>query len=352
MNAKRFRTNCLPTAIGSLPHTTAAAACTTVLRYLPTIPIWPQLPKRSDAENMYAQFVEGFPGAEVSGGAVCVDTEADLSLGLEALYGDYLAGNTQRFALSPERAAGFSGMLSLLRASPPPSLLAFKGQVTGPISQGLQMTDRNRRPLLYDEVLADALAKHLRLVASEQERQMAEVCPETMVFIDEPYLHAIGSAFIQLSRDQVIASLEEVFGGLRGLKGVHCCANTDWAMLAETSVDIINFDAYTYAENLALYPDDIKRFLRRGGIIAWGIVPNDEAILGGESVETLVERLLQAMDRLVRKGISLDSLLEAALITPTCGLGAMSVDGAEKTLLTLGRVSAALRERFGLGDGR
>ena len=38
---------CLPTAIGSMPHTDPAEACSQVSRYLKDIPAWPQLPRRS-----------------------------------------------------------------------------------------------------------------------------------------------------------------------------------------------------------------------------------------------------------------------------------------------------------------
>ena len=54
--------NCLPTMIGSMPHTDPAEACAVVSRYLKDIPAWPQLPQRSFKENMYAQYSEGFPG--------------------------------------------------------------------------------------------------------------------------------------------------------------------------------------------------------------------------------------------------------------------------------------------------
>lgn len=349
MTANEFRPKCLPTAVGSFPHIDPVAASRLVLCHLPEIPVWPQLPKRSERENMYVQYSKEFPGAEVEDGVVYVDTQADLSAGLERLYNDYLTSNTRPYALGEDMAAGFSTMVSLLRSSTPPAMVAFKGQVTGPISQGLQMVDRSRRPLLYDDVLADALAKHLRLVAAEQERLMADVCPNTIMFLDEPYLHAIGSAFIQISREQVVSGLEEVFGGLRGLKGVHCCANTDWPMLMSTSVDIINFDAYEYVESLALYPEDVKQFLRRGGLLGWGIVPNSERALATENVATLTARLLDGMDLLVRKGLSLDDLLETALIMPCCGLGTLSPEVAERVLRVLADVSASVRQKYGLG---
>ncbi len=56
---------CLPTVIGSMPHTDPAAACSLVTRFLKDIPAWPQLPNRSFLENMYVQYSQGFPGVVV-----------------------------------------------------------------------------------------------------------------------------------------------------------------------------------------------------------------------------------------------------------------------------------------------
>ena len=39
-----FRPRCLATAIGSFPHKDAGEACDLILKSIPDIPIWPQLP--------------------------------------------------------------------------------------------------------------------------------------------------------------------------------------------------------------------------------------------------------------------------------------------------------------------
>lgn len=92
-----------------------------------------------------------------------------------------------------------------------------------------------------------------------------------ILVVDEPYLAAFGSAFISLSREEVIAMLDEVFAAIHqegGLAGVHCCANTDWSVLMATSVNFLNLDSNGFVENLALYPDELRAFLDRGGYIA------------------------------------------------------------------------------------
>ncbi len=336
-----FEPECLATAIGSLPHIDPKEACSLVLRYLPAIPAWPQLPRRSFLENMYAQFGEGFPGVVVRGERIYVDRSQDLDEALERLYLAYLGNIVDDYAISPAHAAGLHTLLSTELKS----AIAVKGQITGPISFGLTVTDQARRAVLYDEVLADALAKHLRLKASWQERRLNTLSPNTIIFVDEPYMASFGSAFISLSREQVITLLEEVFQGIGGLKGVHCCGNTDWSILLATSADILSLDAYNYASLLSLYPDEVKAFLERGGIIAWGIVPSEEGALGRETVSSLIDRLEEAMGMLDRRGIPFHHLAQRSLITPSCGLGSLSREAAEWALELTAALSKEFRKR-------
>ncbi|HEX7594630.1 MAG TPA: methionine synthase, partial [Anaerolineae bacterium] len=242
----------------------------------------------------------------------------------------------------------------------------IKGQVTGPISFGLKVVDQNLRPMLYDDALRDVLVKHLARKAQWQEKFLADVGAgssrppragggeggetpplQTIIFIDEPSLALIGASMVALNRDEVVRDLEEVFSALSGLKATHCCGNTDWSLLLETSVDVISFDAYNYAENLALFADHVKRFLDRGGALAWGIVPTVEEQIAAETVESLVARLDAAIGLLVKKGIDRDLLYERALITPACGLGTISIPAAERAFALTRGVSERVRAREG-----
>lgn len=334
----------LPLAIGSVPYIDAGEAWSAVLRYFPGTPCWPQLPQRSYLENMYVQFSERFPGVVIEEQRIYVDRRQDLDPGLERLYLAYLKDDLSYGAIGPE----FSAALAALqegRVTFGQPLQLLKGQVTGPVSWGLTVVDQDRRPLLYDEILADAIAKHLRLKAAWQEKLLSSHAPKTLIFVDEPYLSAFGSAFVSLSREQVVRYLQEVLAGISGLKGAHCCGNTDWSMLLETPIDVLSLDAYNYAGSLALYPQEVAAFLERGGIIAWGIVPANDAA-ESETAERLVERLERAIEPLVEKGVPRDTLLRAGLVTPSCGLGSLSRAQAERIFELTREVSAQMRERY------
>lgn len=334
---------CLPTIIGSMPHTDPAEACSQITHYLKDIPAWPQLPKRSSLENMYIQYSQGFPGAVVKGGSIFIDRSQNLDKALETLYTAYLENDVDKYPVSPEYAAGLHSFLSLKGLSP----LAVKGQVTGPITWGLTVTDDTRRAVIYDDILGDAVAKFLKLKAGWQEKQLSQISKNTIIFVDEPYMSAFGSVGMSLSKERIISLLEEVFSGISGLTGVHCCGNTDWSVLLSTSVDIVSFDAYNYAQSLSLYPAEIKKFLDNKGTIAWGIVPNDEESLVRESVAALQDRLEEAMAPFTRKGISFRQLIGQGLLTPSCGLDRLTTnEAAGRVLELLADLSARIRKRY------
>jgi len=334
---------CLPTIIGSMPHTDAESACSTIAHHLKDIPAWPQLPKRSFLENMYVQYSQGFPGVVVEENRIYVNRSQDLAKPLEEFYTAYLENNVEKYPISPDYAAGFHRFLALDNLSP----LAVKGQITGPVTWGLTVTDENKKAIIYDDVLGDVVPKLLRLKASWMEKQLSQLSRNTIIFVDEPYMAAFGSVGVMLSKEQVISLEEEVFEGISGLKGVHCCGNTDWSVLLETSADIISFDTYNYAQSLTLYPAEVKRFLDRGGAIAWGIVPNDEESLEKETAASLNDRLEEAMAPFTREGIPFQQLIKQGLLTPSCGLGSISTEeAADRVLELLAELSARIRKRY------
>ena len=334
----------LPTNIGSVPVADAGEACAITVKYLRDVPAWPQLPKRSFLENMYVQYSEGFPGIIVENESerIWVNREGDLDTPLEALYSAYLENDFNKYSISREYAAGLHAFLEL-DISP----RAVKGQVTGPVSWGLTVTDAGRRSVIYDEVLADAVAKLLRLKAAWQEAVLSKISKNTIIFVDEPYMSSFGSAFIALSKEQVLKLIEEVLGGITGLKGLHCCGNTDWSIFLGTSADIIHTDTYGYPESLSLYPAEVKKFLDRGGAVAWGIVPVDADALAGETTASLKDRLEEAMAPFTRNGVPFKKLVEQGILAPSCGLGPLGTEeAAVRALELLDDLSDTMRRKY------
>jgi hypothetical protein len=325
-----------------MPQTDPKEACSIVAKYLPDLPAWPQLPKRSQLENMYVQFSQGFPGLVLEGDKILVERTADFDSQLEKLYNAAAEDNPDDYGVSAEYAAGLHAFLALKGQHPS----MVKGQVTGPISWGLSVTDREGRGVLYDDLLAEALAKFLRLKAMWQESFLSQISPNTIIFVDEPYLTSLGTAFVAIPNEQVTTLLEEVFSGITGLKGAHCCGSTDWSLLLKSSTDILSFDTYNYADSLSCYPAEVKAFLERGGSIAWGIVTNEDEALAGESVASLYDRLGEAMAPFTREGIPFKQLVAQGLLTPSCTLSSLSPEACIRALELLSELSAKMRSKY------
>jgi len=332
----------LATGVGSLPHTDAASALDLIFKHVPSVPFWPQLPKRDFREGMVAQFSENLPCLKIRNTDIVFDPK-NREKELEAFYEKVIFEDLDYFRISDNFALGLHKFYQRLVDSDVSRIDFIKIQVTGPFTFLASINDENGVSLLYDRIFRQAIIKALNMKLRWQVQLFRKFDKPIIAFIDEPYLSAFGSAYTPISRDDVISGLAEFAEGLDSgdvLLGVHCCGNTDWSMFTDTpGVGLINFDAFGFQDKFILYSEGLKSFLKRGGIICWGIVPTRE-FGAGENAQALTARLQQSIDELVKKGIEEKLLLESLMISPSCGLGALEPQKAKQVLELLSGTSA------------
>lgn len=344
-----FNPQCVATAIGSLPHDDPEIACDIVLKNIPEIPIWPQLPHTNFREGMEIQYSEGLPCVTLDEEKqrMYFDTKGDITSPLEKFYENYLAENLDYFQISPEFSRGIYEMEKKLKEKDLSSLQYFKNQVTGPITTGLGRVDENKKSIYYNEVFRDVIVKGMEMKARWLLRKFSFLGCDQICFIDEPILSAFGSStYVSVQRSDVVKYLKDVIAAVHkegALAGIHCCGNTEWTILIDSGVDIISFDAYEFGETIAYYPEQVKEFLEKGGVLAWGIVPTSEKIKE-ETPETLVEKLKAVVENLASKGIDEGLIWEKCLLTPSCGTGSLPVALSEKVFQSLGEVKNLLHK--------
>jgi len=172
------------------------------------------------------------------------------------------------------------------------------------------------------------------------------------MYIDEPGLQFLFSALSGYSDQAAKKDLEAFFAMIERPRGVHLCGNPDWDFLLSLDLDILSLDVYTNGEIFAAYAPSINKFLDRGGILSWGIVPTNFEPFGKENGESLERRLTGIWNLLQKKGVDLEFLLSRSLLSPaTCCL--VNPDG-EKTVEEAFRIvqelSARLREIYRLAN--
>lgn len=348
-NAQIVKNKLIPygcaTGIGSLPHLDPKAAVALISEYLPVMPHWPQLPRKTVDEYFCTQFLHALSDIgliQVEKGTKAFFLDEDdgwpgrlaefYELYLQAADGDMEILN--KFSFPMGSAEGFFCFYDELIAKGTGQARYLKGQVVGLLSVGFQVTDQNRVPAYYDEQLRDILLKQLSLQAAWQVKTLGRFGLPVIIFMDDPVIDSCGRYDrISVSRDDVQAELTEFAAFVRrfgGLAGVHSCSDLDWSILLSAGIDVISFDTYQFAESFALYPDLIQQFLEQGGVIAWGMVPTDRKSLQVEDTDTLIARVVKLVSQLVKKGVDRQLLYAQSIITPACGAGTLTEDEAER----------------------
>jgi len=336
------------TGIGSVPFQDMEGTCKDILEGFPHLPFWPQFVKRSHLEDMSIQFSEGLPLLEIS------DKKRSLSVSskdreeeLVGFYDHFLAEDIGHFSISRNYAPGLYIMLERITGEGCHDGAYIKGQTVGPVTFAAGIIDLDGKPVLHNPDLLEAMTNGLAIKALWQTRELSRSGRRPIIFMDEPYLSGFGSAFSPIQRREVIDLLKTVMDYVRersdALIGIHCCGNTDWSMIMEAAPDIINFDAYEYMEHFLLYPDDISRFIKDGGTIAWGIIPTTN-LADDESMENLVLKLKGGFERIIEWGIDAEMLAKRSILTPACGMGTMPVKAAKTGIELLSRLSKRCQE--------
>ncbi|MBI4961725.1 MAG: hypothetical protein HY913_00465 [Desulfomonile tiedjei] len=340
----------LVTAVGSLPHSDAGQAVDMICKSLKIAPHAPQLSASDPREQMWIQYTEGLPRFKVDLDNLnyFFDTSGDPLSDVERFYEGYFqvmeGAAVEDFAIGPDYGRGIHAFLERLRGR-----LAkcdfIKVQVTGPLSFGLTVTDENRKPIFYHPLFRDVAVKGMGLKAVWLLETFKPFAENVIVFFDEPSLSAYGSsAFLGVSKSDVIESLDDVISMVAdrgGIAGVHCCGNTDWGILMETATRIINFDAVDYMGSLAIYAPQLAGFLERGGVLAWGAVPNTEKV-EQEAADDIIRRIKAGIDLLERSGLDRGALTQRLLVTPACGCAGLTVGQTETVYARLSELEERL----------
>jgi hypothetical protein len=335
--------NLLTTAMAVMPHRDVDRALEAALSL--DIPFWPQLPLLNYYEDMYVQASEHFPG-------ILLDLEnRTLRFSSEKFIQelpDVLArfDDPTLFDISPAYSAVYHRFLQLDLSDRP----AIRGQLEGPVSFGFNVLDEADRPILFNDTVRPFMLEFMAKRVNVQLERLKKIHPNAFMFVDEPGLQFIFSAMS--GYDQITAKndMEFFFSLIDRPRGIHLCGNPDWDFLLNLDLDVLSLDMYSNGEVFVSYTGAIRRFLDRGGILIWGMVPTNFEPFESETVDSLEERLLGLWRRLDEKGIDTDYLVSRSLLSPaTCCL--VNPDGTatvEKAFAAIGELSARLRRRFGL----
>jgi hypothetical protein len=335
--------NLLTTAMAVMPHTDADQALEKALSL--DIPFWPQLPRLSYYEDMYVQASEHFPGILLDIEKQTLAFSMDkFAAELEEILAHF--DEPEYFDISTAYSAVYHQFLAMDLADRP----AIRGQLEGPISFGLNVLDQDRRPILFDDTIRPFLFEFMAKRLNAQLNRLKQLNPNAFMFIDEPGLQFLFSALSGYDSATASKDMEPFISMLQRPCGIHLCGNPDWDFLLNLDLDILSMDIYLNAEIFSSYAGSIKKFLDKGGALAWGIVPTNLEPFDKEGIDSLESRLESLWAILAKKGIDKNFLLSRSLISPaTCCL--VNPDGektVDKAFDLVRQLSQRLRTKYDL----
>jgi len=321
-----------------MPHTNVGQALETALSL--DIPFWPQLPNYSYYEDMYVQAAEHFPG-------ILLDVKnKTLRFSLEKFIEEFDEtmshfDEPEYFDISKTYSEVYHKFLSLDLSDRP----AIRGQLEGPISFGFNIIDGNDRPILFDDTIRPFMLEFMAKRINVQLARLKKLNENAFMFVDEPGLQFLFSAMSGYGDIKAKSDLDLFFSQIERPRGIHLCGNPDWDFLLGLDLDILSLDVYTNASIFSSYAPSIRRFLDRGGVIVWGIVPTGSETFEKENIPSLIHLLEETWEILSKKGIDMGLLLEKSLLSPAtcCLVNPDREKTVEKAFETIKLLSGELR---------
>ncbi|MBW1730671.1 MAG: hypothetical protein JRH08_14225 [Deltaproteobacteria bacterium] len=335
--------NLLTTAMAVMPHTDVDRALEVALST--DIPFWPQLPLYSYYEDMYVQASEHFPG-------IVLDLEKrTLRFSMEKFIAEAEEAmahfdDPEYFDISTTYSVVYHRFLHMDLSDRP----AIRGQLEGPISFGLNIVDQDDRPILFDDTVRPFMFEFMAKRINVQLERLKKRNPNAFMFVDEPGLQFLFSAMSGYNDISAHAEMEMFFSMIDRPRGIHLCGNPDWDFLLSLDLDILSLDVYSNGEVFANYAASIKRFLDRGGILVWGMVPTNFEPFEKEDMDSLEQRLEEIWSKLAAKGIDTEFMVSKSLLSPAtcCLVNPDKEKTVEKAFEMIGKLSARLREKHRL----
>lgn len=332
----------LTTAMGVMPHSDVDRAIDLAMSM--DIPFWPQLPHYSYHEDMYVQASEHFPG-------IILDLKnRTLRFSMDKFINEFEEtmahfDEPEYFDISETYSAVYHRFLKLELSNRP----AIRGQLEGPISFGFNVKDQDDRPILFDDTVRPFMLEFMAKRVNTQLSALKKLNPNAFMFIDEPGLQFLFSGMAGYSDQAARTDMEYFFSMIDRPRGVHLCGNPDWDFLLGLDLDILSLDVYTNGEIFSSYSSGIKKFLGRGGILTWGIVPTNFEPFEKENIDSLEIQLENIWSRLEDKGIDRDILIAQGQISPAtcCLVNPDREKTVEMAFRIVKKLSERMREKYG-----
>lgn len=335
--------NLATTAMGILPHKDLDKAQRLAMSV--DIPFWPQLPKLNFFEDMYVQASEFFPGIILN------LEEQRISFSIDKFYEElpqYIMEqeNGNNLSLSEQYSVSYK---NFLRQKELDTYQTIRGQIIGPVSFGLKITDQTKTPIIYHDEVRQLLFDFFAKKIQTQYEELVAFNPNAFVWVDEPGLEMIFMAFTGYSSEQAKKDYQQFLAQLPGPKGVHLCGNPDWSFLLDLDLDILSIDVLQWGNIFTSYRQELEQYIKKGGIISWGITPTLTEEVNEHNTDSLCNHLESLWKNITDKtDVSIREIVAQSWFAPArcCLINSDGNKSVEQSFKLLKEISDRLKSKY------
>lgn len=338
--------------VGALPYDNIKNTTAMLAKLFRDIPFIPVLPNISQDDTLLGRLFENVPGVVYENNKLSLqvgtqDYEDKLSE-FDKTFMHPTAENLEKYGFKAEFLEKFFQMIKKFKSKyacinlPGPFTVS---QMLTSTAQEQFLTDKSYRKLFVQAVCVKAL-----WIINKIKQYCQDTIP--IVILEEPMLNQFG--MVRRENEEVTAELviglfEKVTEKLKkegALVGVQCMEKCDWSIPIKANVDLISYDAYNNPNNLSIIPDLLIDFLRRGGIINWGIVPVvSDNMVKGLSIDYLDKRLASTIGGIILAGVPAELLYRNLTVSINSDINNLSVIFAEKAIILATQLGSRLAVR-------
>ncbi len=111
---------------------------------------------------------------------------------------------------------------------------------------------------------------------------------------------------------------------------------------------MLSLDVHTNAEIFSSYASSIRKFIDRGGVIVWGIVPTGLEAFSQEDIPSLITRLESVWRILWSRGIDRDQMIASSMLSPAtcCLVNPDKERTVERAFASVKQMADLLRDKY------
>ncbi len=235
------------------------------------------------------------------------------------------------------RAENFHSLYSLMDGTHYPY---FKTQQTAPATMCFSIRGSDGKQLV-NRYMFHFFESLMRRIAQGQYEHLSKSCGMIILCQDDPGLgfvkQMIESGHMNdLSFKQIINLTDGIYPK-QVIPAYHYCddwrllVENEWYPLWESKSKLVHIDVVRYPPEInPQQAEKINAFLKRGGGLALGILPNVDDSYSKPILATLTDNLSRTIDLCQKSGIDVELLRSSSMISTQCGLSGASQELTRK----------------------